>query len=409
VPRPFDRDRDRSDLIRIWGDVGWKKGQPDFERGIDAYMGACDTIVEDHDGVMEVGASRTPGVLHVQGNTLPMVIIAGVYAGVVCRQGGHASTLTALQVAAGVADGAAVATLGIFDQGFYDRLGFGSGPYVRRMTIEPTSLKVAKLDRSPVRLSVDDAAEMHACRLGRRRMHGMVDITDARLTELECCEAPGHGLGFRSADGEMTHALWICVDENAGDGPWSVRWMAWSTRAQLHELLGVIRSFADQISGVRIADPPGVQLQDLVDRPFAWLRRTRGGENYGKPTSIAYQQHRICDVPACMAALSLPGESLSFNLQLHDPIERFLPQDAPWRGCAGDWTVTLGDTCSAMAGRAEGLPVLEASVNAFTRLWLGARSAEALALTDELHGDDDLLGALTARWLLPEPAADWDY
>ena len=53
-----------------------------------------------------------------------------------------------MQVAAGVADGAAVASLGIFDQGFYDRLGFSCCPYVRRMTIEPASLKVARLESS---------------------------------------------------------------------------------------------------------------------------------------------------------------------------------------------------------------------------------------------------------------------
>ena len=407
--RPFDKDRDRADLVRIWSETGWKKGQPDFDRGLDAYLKACDTIVEEHNGSMEVGASRTAGTLQFQTQQLPVVIIAGVYASVVCRQGGHASTLTAMQVAAGVADGAAVASLGIFDQGFYDRLGFSCCPYVRRMTIEPASLKVARLDRLPVRLSVDDAAEMHACRLGRRHMHGMINLADAGLTELECCECPGHGLGFRDAKGVLTHAMWISVDDNAEDGPWSVRWMAWSTRAQLHELLGVIRSFADQVSGVRIADPPGVQLQDLVDRPFAWLRRTRGGQNEGKPTSIAYQQHRMCDVPTCMAALSLPGKPLSFNLRLHDPIEGFLPTDAPWRGCGGDWTVTLGEQCIATQGHDANAPMLEASINAFTRLWMGARSATALALTDDLRGPGDLLAALTSRWLLPEPAADWDY
>jgi hypothetical protein len=358
---------------------------------------------------MEAGVSRTPGVLRVQSNELPMIIIAGVYASVVCRQGGVASSMTASQVAAGVADGACVATLGIFDQGFYDRLGFGCGPYVRRMTIEPMSLKVPRLDRSPVRLTMDDAAEMHACRLGRRRVHGMVSISDAGFTLMECCECPGHGIGFRDASGALTHAMWVSVDDKAEDGPWIVRWMAWSTRLQLLELLGVVRSFGDQISGVRIADPPGLQMQDLIDRPFAWSRRTKGGPNAVHPTAVAYWQHRICDLPACMAALSLPGDSLSFNLQLHDPIEQFLPADAPWLGCGGDWVVTLGDVCSATPGRDDALPVLEASVNAFTRLWIGVRSAQSLSFTDDVRGPEDLLASLSTRWQLPEPATDWDY
>ena len=238
---------------------------------------------------------------------------------------------------------------------------------------------------------------------------GAVDLALAGITELECCECPGYGLGFRDTNGELTHCMWIAHGGKAEQGPWSVRWMAWRTRDQLFELLGIVKSFADQVSGVRIADPPGLQLQDLIDRPFAWLRRTEGGPNYGKPTSIAFWQHRICDVQACMAALSLPRADAKFNLRLRDPIEGHLPDDAPWRGCAGDWIVSLGECCGAAAGRDEALPALEASINAFTRMWIGARSAQSLAITDDLSGPDALLDTLSAQWTLPEPATDWDY
>ena len=172
MPRVFERDRDLEQLQRVWRETGWLEEGDLSKRGIEAYLNACDTIVEDVHGVMDIGASRAEGVLQVQGSGLPLCVIAGVYAGLAGRQGGHATRLTALQVAAGVADGAAVASLGIFDQGFYDRLGFGIGPYVHRMTVEPASLKVPRLERSPVRLTVDDAAEMHACRLARRHEHG---------------------------------------------------------------------------------------------------------------------------------------------------------------------------------------------------------------------------------------------
>ena len=80
-----------------------------------------------------------------------------------------------------------------------------------------------------------------------------------------------------------------------------------------------------------------------------------------------------------------------------------------WSTVGGDWVVTLGEACTAAAGRDDALPMLEASVNAFTRLWIGARSAESLALTDDLRGPGALLAALTARWRLPEPTTDWDY
>ena len=110
-----------------------------------------------------------------------------------------------------------------------------------------------------------------------------------------------------------------------------------------------------------------------------------------------------------MAALSLPRADAKFNLRLRDPIEGHLPDDAPWRGCAGDWIVSLGECCVAAAGRDESLPTLEASINAFTRMWIGARSAQSLAITDDLSGPDALLDTLSAQWTLPEPATDWDY
>ena len=409
MPRPFDVARDLEHLRRVWRETGWLKDSDTFKRGLNAYLDVCDTIVEDMNGEMEVGASRADACLRVQNESLPMCVIAVVFSRIAGRQGGHATRLTALQVAAGVADGAAVASLGIFDQGFYERLGFGMGPYVRRMTIEPSSLKVPKLKRSPVRLTLDDVDAMHACRVARRHGHGCVDLAHKGVTEFECCEHRGYGLGFQEEDGRLTHCMWISTDDNLDDGPWSVRWMAWQTKAQLFELLGVVKSLADQISGVRIADPPGLQLQDLIDRPFAWLRRTKGGRNYGNPTSIAYWEHRICDLPACMAALSLPGADACFNLRLSDPIGNFLPDDAPWRGCAGDWTVSLGSTCRAEAGHDAALPMLEASINAFTRLWIGARRADALVMTDDLDGPDALIELLSAQWALPEPATDWDY
>ncbi|MCH2135933.1 MAG: hypothetical protein MK101_05050 [Phycisphaerales bacterium] len=409
MPRPYEPDRDLKHVLRIWSETGWYTESDQRRRGIEAYFEACDTIVEEIDGVAEVGVSRTPGTMRVLDSTLDLCVIAGVYASLVARQGGHATRMTAQQVAAGVADGAVVASLGIFDQGFYDRVGFGCGPYVHRRTIEPSSLKVPKLTRPPVRLGVDDAAEMHACRLARRQWHGAVNIPAVGIMVLECCERPGWGMGFRDSAGILTHCMWFEHNDAIENGPWTVSWMAWADRSQLLDLLGVVRSLGDQVMGVRVTNPPGVSMQDFVDRPFAWIARTKDGPNAVKPTGVAYRQHRICDLPACMEAIQLASEEVRFNLTLEDPIERFLPQDAPWRGCGGDWTITAGAQSSAVAGHEEGLELLEASLGAFTRFWLGARRATALHLCDAFDGPESLLSRLDGCWRLPEPAADWDY
>ena len=41
-----------------------------------------------------------------------------------------------------VAEGALVAGLGMFDQGYYDKLGFGSGAYSHRVAFDPARLSV---------------------------------------------------------------------------------------------------------------------------------------------------------------------------------------------------------------------------------------------------------------------------
>ena len=100
---------------------------------------------------------------------------------------------------------------------------------------------------------------------------------------------------------------------------------------------------------------------------------------------------------------------MRFNLALHDPIERFLDEGAPWRGISGDYVVALGPHSGAELGRDETLPTLTCSVGAFTRLWLGVRPATGLAVTDELEGPEELLRELDGVLRLPEPKLDWDF
>ena len=80
-----------------------------------------------------------------------------------------------------------------------------------------------------------------------------------------------------------------------------------------------------------------------------------------------------------------------------------------WRGVAGEHTVRLGERSSVSAGIDAGLPVLDASVGAFTRLWLGVRPATGLALTDDLAAPPELLEALDEVFALPPPRAGWPY
>ena len=53
------------------------------------------------------------------------------------------------------------------------------------------------------------------------------------------------------------------------------------------------------------------------------------------------------------------------------------------------------------------MPVLHASVGGFSRLWLGSLSANALAVTGEIHREQGLFDELEQTLSLPLTAKGW--
>jgi hypothetical protein len=177
----------------------------------------------------------------------------------------------------------------------------------------------------------------------------------------------------------------------------------------LLELLGVLKSLDDQVNQITLAEPPGVQFQDFLRRPFH--RRTGAADRFEQPGILAFAdaQVRINDLGACLEQTCLACAPLRMNLELSDPIGQYLDDGQSWRGAGGDYVVTLGEQSSAEPGRDPELPTLKTGVGAFTRLWLGVRLATGLAVTDDLHGPDDLLRRLDEAFRLPRPAWDWPF
>ena len=103
------------------------------------------------------------------------------------------------------------------------------------------------------------------------------------------------------------------------------------------------------------------------------------------------------------------GKPVSFNLELTDPVTEILTGETSWTGLTGNYVVTLGEDSSAAAGTDPKLPTLNASINAFTRMWYGVRSASSLAVTDDLSGDEGLLTQLDLVLRLPRPHFGWDF
>ena len=52
------------------------------------------------------------------------------------------------------------------------------------------------------------------------------------------------------------------------DGPYMINWCIWRTPEQFMELMGLIHSLGDQVKVVKMDEPPGIQLQDLVRQPI---------------------------------------------------------------------------------------------------------------------------------------------
>jgi len=406
--RNYDPNRDREAAHRIWRECGWlKKGE---EEWMDRWIGCGRALVAEVHGEAECLVLTAPGTVRYVDEDLPLCAVTGVTTSRVARKQGLAGRLTAKAVALAAAEGALVAGLGMFEQGYYNQFGFGTGGYEHWMKFDPAHLVVPTRVRPPRRITEDDWQAAHAARLARKRGHGGVNLISPDVTRCEMHGTEnGFGLGYYDGpDGELTHYLW-CGTDNVESGPYNIGWMAYRTPEQFLELMAVIHSWGDQIHLVRMLEPSGIQLQDLIRQPFKHRTITEKSRFEAAMHAPAYWQMRICDLEGCLARTHLRGEEARFNLRLHDPIARFLEEDAPWRGISGEYVVRLGPESNAERGADAALPTLTASVGAFTRLWLGVRPATGLAVTDELSGPPELLERLGWTLRLPDPKPDWDY
>ncbi len=405
IYRPYDPGKDEKAIVRVWQECGWFKSEvKEDELAAFRRFAACGSAdVAELNGEAECLVLTAPGTIRLAETDLPFRAVTAVTVSRLLRQQGAAGELTARAVARAARDGEAVAGLGIFDQGFYDKLGFGNFPYDRFIRFDPAALRVPRLERVPVRLGYDDLPRIHANIQERRNGHGLVRIHDEGFTALSMREEEDcFGLGFEDEQGKLTHHLWMKPKEESG--PYDVWWTVYRTPGEFVELLAVLRSLADQVVTVKMVEPPGIQIQDFLKRPFRTIDQTEGGKHQTGMKAASWRQARILDMPKTLAALSVSGGPVRFRLDLTDPLERYLPGDESWRGLAGSWTITLdGDGSRAERGAGEDLPLMNASVNAFTRLIFGVVPATGLAVSDDLAAPGTLLEELDRAIRLPKP------
>jgi len=406
--RDYDPATDRVAALRIFREVGWIADEK-HEKAADGIFDVGRTLVTDLDGSVECLVSSHPGTIRHLHEDLDLTAVTGVVTSRVARKRGLASRLTARLLAEDALAGSHVAVLGIFEQGFYNQLGFGNGSYEHWYALDPARLRVPAASRVPVRLGSENWREMHENRLRRRRTHGSCSLVSPEMTKAEVLWSEnGFGLGFRAEDGTLSHHVW-CTAKEAEHGPYTVLWMAYATRAQFLELLGLLKNLGDQVRTIKLDEPPGIQLLDLVEQPFKTRQMTHQTPNEARMTASPYWQARILDLTTCIARTRLAQGEVRFQLDLTDPVARFLGADAGWRGTSGSYVVTLGRESHCASGQDADLPTLRASINAFTRLWLGVRSVTSLHWTDDLEGPAELLAQLDEILRLPTPRPDWEF
>ena len=408
--RDYDPARDKAAVHRIWKEIGWIEKKED-EEAMDALLAASRPLVVVIAGEAESLAATTPGTIRYLEEDLSFAALDGVTTSRVARKQGLASRLAARAVAREAEAGALVCGLGTFEQGFYDQLGFGTGSYQHQCSFDPAQLTVDIKPRIPTRLDTDDWKLIHASRLSRRLGHGGCNLTAPEITRAEMLwSRNGFGLGYLDGEnGTLTHHFWGSTRE-AESGPYRIEWMTYRSRDEFLELMALLKSLGDQVHLLKLSESPDIQLQDLLAKPFKMRRISQRSPFESYMRTSAYWQIRICNLAGCLEKTHLAGaDPIRFNLALTDPIERFLPADAPWRGIAGEDVVTLGPSSSTRTGTDPSLPTLTASVGAFSRLWLGVRSATSLSYTDKLVGPQELLEALDRTLRLPSPCLDWDF
>ncbi len=404
----YDPDRDLEAVLRIWDEAGWN--EPGAEDWLRLALAELPTIVAKLNGEAECCVITSPGDLQYLDERLPFSCIHAVATSRVARQQGLAARLTARAIANSVREGALVCGLGMFDQGYYNRLGFGTGNYDCGVDFDPAQLTVDVKPRPPSRLTADDWESVHASRLARRRAHGSLSLTPSVNTRGDIAvnaKHNGFGLGYLDGpQGELTHHFWF-HGSRVGGGIYEESWTAFQTPEQFLELMALLHSLSDHVHLVKMTEPPGIQLYDLLERPHRQRRVREGGAFPVGVRAVPWWQMRLCDLPGCLALTHLPCDDLRFSLRLDDPLARYLSDDDGWHGAGGDYVVTLGAESSARPGLDAALATLTASVGALTRLWLGVRPATGLAVTDGLSGPPELLRALDRTLSLPPPRPDW--
>jgi predicted N-acetyltransferase YhbS len=216
--RPLELKKDFTAVRRIWEEIGWiDRNDDDDAKFLRKFLKGSRTLAAQLNGAVECTICHCDGTILHQQAELSMAVIAAVTTSTVARKQGLASQLTARVVAREAESGLATAALGMFEQGYYSRPGFGTGPYERIVKLNPALIDVDVDFRPPLRLTQKHAADLYQALMQRWRGHGGTQVASVKHLEAEVgwTDEP-LGLGYRDEEGKATHFIWGCCKGEYG-------------------------------------------------------------------------------------------------------------------------------------------------------------------------------------------------
>ncbi|MEA2015858.1 MAG: GNAT family N-acetyltransferase, partial [Actinomycetota bacterium] len=328
--RKYNAEKDKKAICRIWEEIGWIQKEKSQKESVGLMLDCSEPWVCEYRGLAESVVLTIEAELNYLNEKLTHCAVNGVSSSTLVRKQGFTRKLIAHAIMKMVEKGAHTSSLHMFDQGYYNKLGFGTGAYKHYISFDPNNLNIKTKPRIPVRLTVNDWRDLHACRINRVKYHGAIDIIPEDFTKANYGFLKNSFIFVYKENGKITHFLVGCTD-NIENGPYHIE-CVFNKKEQFLELLAFIKTLGEQVRCVKLIEPPFIQMQDFLERPFLFREITKQGKYQNTNIGEATWQVRICDLQKCISVVKNKEEELEFNLLINDPIKHYLPDNSIWKG-----------------------------------------------------------------------------
>ncbi len=409
--REFEFEKDYENIFKIWREIGWINDEKRKREALKYFVKAGQGKVIELNNEVEGYVNSTPGYYQYLDQQFDLQAVSAVTISRVARKQGIGTKATAQSIAEAAAKGTHISALGMFEQGFYNKLGYGTGSYEHFISFDPDHLKIPGKAPVPERIKVEDYKKVHEAKLERKKRHGYCTLLPPEITRAEMFfgQKEPFGLGYKDKEGNITHHIWVLPNKEL-HGPYFIRWMTFNTIEQFFDLMNLIKNLGDQVHLVKIFEPAGIQFQDLINKPIKDTTVTKKSDYQVINKAMAYWQIRLLDLKSCINNTSIKGETVEFNLKLKDPIEKYLDESSPWTGLSGNYSVRFGEISNINKEFKSNLPTLKTDINTFTRMWIGAVRPALLPYTNYFEAPQELINKLDNLFVtLPTPKIDWDF